>query len=141
VPLLGLQLSELAAYETLLAASTAFHHANVSLGKWDAVLRVLFVTPDIHKLHHSIDPRQTHSNFSTILSVWDRLAGTFQRPVHPETIEFGVADLKDTSSQGFVGIWTTPFRRPRTVSSDTPAPSQALKSTHNAGEISGSHRP
>ncbi len=112
IPLFGFHLTELAVYETLLAASTAFHHANVSLGKWDAVLRMAFVTPDMHKVHHSIDPRQTHSNFATILSIWDRLGGTFQRPCHTESIEFGVSNLADGTSDSFTGIWSTPFRRP-----------------------------
>lgn len=120
IPLFGFHLTEFAVYETLLAVSVAFHHANVSLGKWDAVLRVAFVTPDMHKVHHSIDPRETHSNFSTILSVWDRLGNTFRHPNHTESIEFGVAELADGTADSFTGIWTTPFRRSPTDSAPPP---------------------
>lgn len=109
IPLLGLQLEELAAYETLLAASTAFHHANISMGRWDALLRLVIVTPDMHKLHHSINPRQTHSNFATILSIWDRLGGTFQRPEHMESLKFGLEEVSDPKNESFAGIWRIPF--------------------------------
>lgn len=111
LPLLGFRLEELAAYETLLAAATAFHHANVSIGKWDAIVRWIVVTPDMHKIHHSIDPRQMNGNFATLLSLWDRCGGTFQRPDHTESLEFGVHELTDRKFHGFVGIWRTPLQR------------------------------
>jgi sterol desaturase/sphingolipid hydroxylase (fatty acid hydroxylase superfamily) len=111
VPILGLRLEELAIYETLLAASTAFHHANISLGRWDRLLRLAIVTPAMHKLHHSIDPRETHSNFASILSLWDRCGGTFLGPKSMDPLEFGVEGLTGPDFQTFVGIWSTPVCR------------------------------
>ena len=109
IPLFGLHLEELAAYETLLAVFTAFHHANISVGRWDALLRWVIVSPDMHKLHHSINPRETNTNFATVLSLWDRLGGTFQRPDRPDSLKFGLEEVADPKTEGFVGIWRIPF--------------------------------
>jgi hypothetical protein len=48
------------------------------------------VTPHMHKVHHSDQQPETDSNFATVLSVWDRLAGTFRMRADPSTIVFGL---------------------------------------------------
>lgn len=65
-------------FEIVLNAMAMFNHANVKLPlKVDAVLRLVVVTPDFHRVHHSIQPFETNSNFGFNLSLWDRLFGTY----------------------------------------------------------------
>jgi len=67
------------AFEVLLNATSLFSHSNVALApRIDAALRWLVVTPDMHRVHHSWDPRETDRNFGFNLSCWDRFFGTYQ---------------------------------------------------------------
>jgi len=66
-------------FEILLNATSVFNHANVRLPAGiDRVLRLLVVTPDMHRVHHSVEPRETNSNFGFNLPWWDRLFGTYR---------------------------------------------------------------
>jgi sterol desaturase/sphingolipid hydroxylase (fatty acid hydroxylase superfamily) len=65
-------------FEVILNATAMFSHSNVKLpGRADRALRMVIVTPDMHRVHHSVDPRETDTNFGFNLSVWDRLMGTY----------------------------------------------------------------
>jgi sterol desaturase/sphingolipid hydroxylase (fatty acid hydroxylase superfamily) len=65
-------------FEILLNGASMFNHGNVRLPAGvDRVLRWLVVTPDMHRVHHSIDPRETNSNFGFNVPWWDRLFGTY----------------------------------------------------------------
>jgi sterol desaturase/sphingolipid hydroxylase (fatty acid hydroxylase superfamily) len=56
-----------------------FNHGNVRIpAAIDRVLRWLVVTPDMHRVHHSVEPRETNSNFGFNLPWWDRLFGTYR---------------------------------------------------------------
>ena len=64
-------------FEVLLNATAMFNHANVRLPPAaDRLLRLLVVTPDMHRVHHSVEERETNSNFGFNLSLWDRLFRT-----------------------------------------------------------------
>jgi sterol desaturase/sphingolipid hydroxylase (fatty acid hydroxylase superfamily) len=66
-------------FEVLLNATSMFNHGNVRLPLWlDRVLRVIVVTPEMHRVHHSIDRRERDSNFGFNLPWWDRLFGTYR---------------------------------------------------------------
>jgi sterol desaturase/sphingolipid hydroxylase (fatty acid hydroxylase superfamily) len=109
IPLLGLTVWDLVAYDTLTVAVTQFHHADVSLGRWDRWLRWVLVTPDLHKVHHSDQPAETNSNYATVLSVWDRLAGTLRLRTEWRTFAFGLAEFREPAWQTWRGMWRTPF--------------------------------
>lgn len=65
-------------FEILLNATAMFNHSNVYLAnRFDRYLRYLVVTPDMHRVHHSIHPSETNSNFGFNLPWWDRLLGTY----------------------------------------------------------------
>ena len=67
-------------FQTILVLSTAFTHANIRLPKWlDHVLSYFLVSPNMHKVHHHWKQPYTDSNYGAILSVWDRLLGTFRK--------------------------------------------------------------
>jgi sterol desaturase/sphingolipid hydroxylase (fatty acid hydroxylase superfamily) len=111
IPLLGLDVWHLIVYDTLVIAITQFHHADISLGRWDRWLRFFIVTPNMHKVHHSDWRPETDSNYSTVLSVWDRLAGSFRMRPDPRTLVFGLKEFTDPSWQTWWGMLTTPFAR------------------------------
>ncbi len=65
-------------FEVVLNGMAIFNHANVSLpAALDRILRFLFVTPDMHRVHHSVERRETDSNYGFNLSIWDRLFRTY----------------------------------------------------------------
>ena len=66
-------------FEVLLNATSMFNHGNVLLPQSiDRVLRTIVVTPEMHRVHHSIEPAETNSNFGFNLPWWDRLFGTYR---------------------------------------------------------------
>ena len=66
-------------FEVLLNATSTFNHGNVRLPQViDRVLRMIVVTPEMHRVHHSIEPAETNSNFGFNLPWWDRLLGTYR---------------------------------------------------------------
>lgn len=109
IPLLGIEVWNLVVYDALVLFVIMFHHADVSLGRWDRWVRWVVVTPDMHKIHHSDWQPETDSNYSTVLSVWDRLAMTFRMRSDPKTILFGLKEFTDPSWQTWWGMWKTPF--------------------------------
>ena len=66
-------------FEIVLNASSTFHHANLKLPlALDAALRAFWVTPDMHRVHHSIVEQESRRNFGFAITLWDRLFGTYQ---------------------------------------------------------------
>lgn len=65
-------------FEVLLNATAMFNHANIALPRWlDGILRLIVVTPDMHRVHHSMIRAEHNRNFGFALSVWDRVFGTY----------------------------------------------------------------
>ncbi|WP_455365297.1 sterol desaturase family protein [Kaarinaea lacus] len=65
-------------FEVILNAMAMFNHGNIDLPKGvDRVLRWLVVTPDMHRVHHSVEDNEANSNYGFNLSIWDRLFGTY----------------------------------------------------------------
>jgi sterol desaturase/sphingolipid hydroxylase (fatty acid hydroxylase superfamily) len=92
---IGCSVQELALYELLLFAVVQFHHANIGLPDWlDRSLRVVIVTPHLHKVHHSIVVADQHANYSSLFSWWDRVARTWRLAPDPTRITLGVDDAR-----------------------------------------------
>lgn len=86
------------AFEILLNATSMFSHSNVRLPLWlDRVLRVVVVTPDMHRVHHSCIVQETNSNFGFNLPWWDLLLGTYRgQPADGhESMNIGLSDFRD----------------------------------------------
>ena len=65
-------------FEVILNGSAMFNHANLALPKWlDRALRLVIVTPDMHRVHHSVYQREHDSNYGFALSIWDRIFSTY----------------------------------------------------------------
>lgn len=127
IPLLGFEVWHLLVYDTLVIAVTQFHHADISLGRWDRWLRLMIVTPDMHKVHHSDWHQETDSNYSTVLSIWDRLFGSFRKRNDPGTIVFGLKEFTAPDWQSVTGMLKTPFVNPR---SDPPGNDRQAPTNH-----------
>jgi sterol desaturase/sphingolipid hydroxylase (fatty acid hydroxylase superfamily) len=66
------------AFEVILNAASIFNHSNIAMSPAvDRVVRLFLVTPDMHRVHHSIEPRETNANFGFSVPWWDRLFGTY----------------------------------------------------------------
>lgn len=66
-------------FEVILNATSMFNHGNVRIATGvDRVLRLLVVTPDMHRVHHSVEQDETNSNFGFNLPWWDRIFGTYR---------------------------------------------------------------
>jgi len=78
VALLGAPVLAVIIFEIVLNGMAMFNHANYRLpARFDQLLRLLVITPDVHRVHHSIIRAETNSNFGFNLSTWDRLFGTW----------------------------------------------------------------
>jgi sterol desaturase/sphingolipid hydroxylase (fatty acid hydroxylase superfamily) len=65
-------------FEVILNGASMFNHANIALPAWlDRILRAAIVTPDMHRVHHSVIHREHDSNYGFNLSLWDRIFGTY----------------------------------------------------------------
>ena len=77
--LLGPPLVAVVIFEVILNATSMFNHSNVRLPRpVDTLLRLVVVTPDMHRVHHSVEDDETNSNFGFNLPWWDRLFGTYR---------------------------------------------------------------
>ncbi len=103
-------------FEVLLNATAMFNHANIRLpGPLDAVVRLVVVTPDMHRVHHSVHRRETDSNYGFSLSVWDRLFRTYvPQPEDGHTgMSIGLEQYRDFSPARLWWSLSLPFRRDR----------------------------
>lgn len=106
---LGMTFGQLILFETLLNISTLFHHSNLGLPRsWDRALSFLIVTPDMHRVHHSIERKETNSNYTSLLSFWDRLFKTFRMRDDTRTITLGLTEFREGRWQRFWGFLITP---------------------------------
>ena len=100
-------------FEVLLNATSMFNHSNVRmLQGLDGVLRWFVVTPDMHRVHHSILVRETNSNFGFNLPWWDRLFGTYraQPAAGHEAMTIGIEQFRDLRELGLDRMLLQPFR-------------------------------
>ena len=100
-------------FEVILNASSLFNHSNVRLPDWlDAAVRAVLVTPDMHRVHHSVARAETDSNFGFNLSVWDRVFGTYRARPEAGQLEMtiGIPKFRDASELRLDRMLTQPFR-------------------------------
>ena len=100
-------------FEILLNVSSMFNHGNVRIpAAIDRVLRWVVVTPDMHRVHHSIDPRETNSNFGFSLPWWDRIFGTYRAEPQAghEAMTIGIAQFRSPRELRLDRMLLQPFR-------------------------------
>ena len=99
-------------YQTLLIIAAQVTHANISLPKWfDRSVSYIFVSPNMHKVHHHWKQPYTDSNYGAIFSVWDRLFGTFKK-LDPSQIRYGLDRYyPNEKDEDFLMLIKKPFQK------------------------------
>jgi sterol desaturase/sphingolipid hydroxylase (fatty acid hydroxylase superfamily) len=100
-------------FEVLLNATSMFNHGNVRLPRWlDCFLRWIVVTPEMHRVHHSVLRYETDSNFGFNLPWWDRLFGTYRAnpAVGHEGMTLGIDRFRDPAELRLDRMLLQPFR-------------------------------
>ena len=114
----GLDLMAMALYFFILIPFAILEHTNLLIPRWvDTTLGWIFVTPNMHKVHHAQDQHYTDSNFADIFIVWDRLFGTYKYlPVNK--IKFGLKEFDEDKKQTFLYQMKSPFINIQRITSD-----------------------
>ena len=74
----GIPLGAVLLYAACAALHSALSHSNIALPKWlNTVLSPVMILPDVHRIHHSIVGRESHSNYGQLFPFWDRLFGVY----------------------------------------------------------------
>ncbi|RJX66471.1 sterol desaturase family protein [Vibrio sinensis] len=113
VIILGVSPIAVVIFEIILNVSAMFNHSNarlpISVDKW---LRKIIVTPDMHRVHHSIIVKETHSNFGFFLSIWDRWFRTYQAQPKEghDGVKIGIPLFQKPREQWIDKMLTQPFR-------------------------------
>lgn len=99
-------------YEIMLNGAALFTHSNIKLNPGlDRLLRMVFVTPDMHRIHHSVIRQETDSNYGNIFSFWDKLFKTYR--ALPEAgyddMVIGLNEFREPSSGQLLQLLKTPF--------------------------------
>ena len=101
-------------FEVLLNGTSLFNHSNIRIPLGlDRILRLIVVTPDMHRVHHSIHPSETNSNFGFNLPWWDRLFGTYraQSQAGHERMVIGIEQFRSPRELWLDRLLLQPFRR------------------------------
>ena len=103
-------------YQSLSVVFSQFNHANIGLPeKLDKILSFVFVSPDMHKVHHHYMLPYTDSNYGNIFSVWDRIFGTFSR-LDKRQVVYGVdTHLDEHEHNNLINLLKIPFQAPRSA--------------------------
>ena len=116
VAALGPSVMTVVVFEAILSGMAQFTHSNIKLPLGlDRTLRWLFVTPDMHRIHHSVEVAETNSNYGFNLSLWDRLLGTYiAEPLRPQPeIVIGIPEFRTPEQVSLLKLVLMPFRGTR----------------------------
>ena len=106
----GLPLWIVIVYLILSSVNAQLEHANIRLNaNLDRLLRLLIVTPHMHKVHHSRDQWETDSNYSNIFSFWDRLFATYTAEIDFQKLRYGLDGFDAKERQTLRGLLRMPF--------------------------------
>ena len=125
VAALGPPAAAVLVFEVLLNGTAMFNHANIRLPQGvDRVLRLFLVTPDMHRVHHSVIREETDSNFGFNLPWWDRLCGTYRpqpREGH-DGMTIGVDSFRSEQDQYVHKLLVQPFVNGEPTAESPPRP-------------------
>jgi len=114
IVVLGAPVVAVVIFEVVLNALAMFNHANVGLPKFiDELLRWIIVTPDMHRVHHSVEDDETNSNFGFNLTWWDRLFGTYREQPRAGHLgmTIGIHHFRDIKQTNWIsGMLLLPFQ-------------------------------
>ncbi len=109
----GLRPESVIIFEILLNFSALFNHSNFSLpASWERWVRPVFITPDLHRTHHSIKHDEMNRNFGFSITLWDMLFKTYRgsSSEDPQTMPIGLDHFRKKEEQTFVSLIKQPFK-------------------------------
>tara|TARA_B100001287_G_C22667702_1_gene523674 strand:- start:80 stop:916 length:837 start_codon:yes stop_codon:yes gene_type:complete len=100
-------------YQSLSVLFAHLTHANISLPQnLDRIISYLFVTPNMHKVHHHYKQPLTDSNYGNIFSIWDRVFGTYTYVSDSKSITYGIdTHINDRKIDSFTNLLLIPFKK------------------------------
>lgn len=116
--ILGIPAQAVVIQRLLQATFGVLEHSNVRLRPaLDRTLSVVWVTPNVHKIHHSMIASETNSNYANVLTLWDRMLGTYTASERAYSVTYGLDDADAMRSRSFPGLLAMPFEATAEVSS------------------------
>jgi len=107
----GVGLTAFTIYRVWSVFNALLEHANIRLPRWlDRAIGVLFVSPDMHKVHHSRDVRETDTNYGNISSLFDRAFRTFTPAERGRSVVCGLDGFDHPDDQTTAGLLGMPHR-------------------------------
>jgi len=112
--MLGIPAQAVVIQRLVSAGNGILEHSNIRLWRpLDRVVSLVWVTPNVHKIHHSRDLVETNSNYGNVLTVYDRMLGTFTSADRAESVVYGVDEADPTRIASFGGLLSMPFQPER----------------------------
>ena len=128
--LFGITVELIVFYKLVFSLNVLFHHSNIALpGSLDRFMRIFLVSPNMHRVHHSQKIEETNSNYSSALTIWDRIFGSYRRN-DPSTIVFGLDFDRKPEEQGLKYLLLRPFK-PRISERPPPEASSSSDQSDN----------
>jgi sterol desaturase/sphingolipid hydroxylase (fatty acid hydroxylase superfamily) len=119
---LGVPPAALALYRTLSAVNAILEHANIRVPRLiDRALIWFWVTPDMHKIHHSRLQSQTDSNYANLFAFYDRLFGTFTPTAVAPSVSYGIDGHEQAAQQTMMALLRLPFEKDRRATVPNPS--------------------
>lgn len=113
IALLGASVAGVVIFEIVFGLLNQLEHANLHLPEpLESWCRLVFVTPDMHRIHHSQEPSHTSSNYSTIFSWWDRLFGTYRFGMEQGALTIGLPEYQRPEAVALGRVLQMPFGPP-----------------------------
>ena len=110
VAIFGIPLWIVVMYLLISAVNAQLEHTNIRVNRsLDRLLRLLFVTPNMHKVHHSRVQQQTDTNYSNIFSIWDRIFSTYTPVVDFGNLRYGLDGFDNRTKQTLKALLKNPF--------------------------------
>lgn len=107
---IGAEIQDLLLYSMLMTPIIEFHHSNVSIpSAADRVLRLVIPSPLMHRIHHSVVRSEHDSNYGSMLSLWDRLFGSFKLKKDIQTMAIGLSNESAPEQQRLSALLKRPF--------------------------------
>ncbi len=101
-------------FDTIFKISVMFHHSNLRLPRrLERILNFFIVTPRMHGIHHSVKPKEMDTNYSSILTIWDRLFGTLKLNVPQKKVRIGLVCFTKKKYTSPLNALMVPFRSKR----------------------------
>ena len=113
VVLIGPAIALVIIFEVILNATSLFNHSNINIPYYlDNFLRKIIVTPNMHRIHHSAEERETNSNFGFNFSIWDKFFGTYiAKPKFNEKFVIGLNEFNSSTKKGLLFLLINPLHK------------------------------